>query len=82
MSTSQSSPAVLTPARVASAVAVVIGLGLASYGGYTQYTTSRAIAAGACDGCAPWHPLFVAAPLVVGVVLVAAGSYAFAKTTC
>ncbi|NHN41130.1 hypothetical protein G9C85_05700 [Halorubellus sp. JP-L1] len=82
MSTSQSAPAVLTPTRVASAAAVLAGLGLASYGGYTQYTISRAVADGACDGCAPWHPLFVVAPLVVGVVLVAIGSYAFAKTTC
>lgn len=82
MPTAQSARPALTPTRLASAAAVLVGLALASYGGYTQYTISAALARGACDGCSPWHPLFVVAPLVVGVGLVAAGSYAFAKTTC
>jgi|GEM_PF-1857445 hypothetical protein len=84
MPTAESSPTPLplTPKRIASATAVLVGLALASYGGYTQYTISSALARGACDGCAPWHPLFVVAPLVLGIALVAAGSYAFAKTTC
>lgn len=78
----QSATAPITPTRVACATAALLGVILASYGGYTQYTLSRAAAAGACDGCASWHPLFVVAPLVVGIVLVAGGSYGFAKTTC
>lgn len=84
MPTARSSPTPLplTQKRIASAVAALAGLALSSYGAYTQYTISRALARGACDGCSPWHPLFVVAPLVLGIGLVAAGSYAFAKTTC
>jgi hypothetical protein len=80
--TPQSSSSLLTPTRLASATVALLGLALASYGGYTQYTTASRVVASACDGCTPWHPLFVVAPLVAGVVLLAAGSYAFAKTTC
>jgi len=82
MPIARSATALLTPTRLASATAALLGLVLASYGGYTQYTIASRVAAGACDGCAPWHPLFVVAPLVVGVALLAAGSYALAKTTC
>jgi len=82
VSSTQSAPARITPARAASATAALIGIALASYGGYTQYSISTALARGVCDGCSPWHPLFVVAPLVVGIALIAAGSYAFAKTTC
>ncbi|WP_227134550.1 hypothetical protein [Halorubellus salinus] len=78
----QSATAPVTPARIACVTAALLGLGLASYGGYTQYTIATQLAAGACDGCAPWHPLFVVAPLVVGLVLLASGSYALAKTNC
>lgn len=82
MPAAQSPPTYVTPTRIASATAALVGIALASYGGYTQYTIASKVAAGACDGCAPWHPLFVVAPLVVGVLLLSAGSYAFAKTTC
>lgn len=82
MPTARSSSTPLTPTRLASATAALLGVALASYGGYTQYTIASQVAAGACDGCSPWHPLFVVAPLVVGVVLLAAGSYTLAKTTC
>jgi len=78
----QSATAPITPRRAASAIAALLGIPLASYGGYTQYELSRQVATGACDGCATWHPLFVVAPLLVGVALIAAGSYAFARTTC
>jgi hypothetical protein len=78
----QSAPIRITPTRAASAIAALVGFALTSYGGYTQYAISRRLAAGACDGCAPWHPLFVVAPLLLGVALIAGGSYAFAKTTC
>lgn len=80
--TAQSSTEHVTPTRLASATAVLLGTALASYGGYTQYTIAAKVASGVCDGCAPWHPLFVVAPLLVGITLLAAGSYAFAKTTC
>jgi hypothetical protein len=82
VSSTQSATDPITPTRVASGAAALLGVALASYGGYTQYELSRQIAAGTCDGCAPWHPLFVVAPLVLGIVLVAGGSYTFAKTTC
>ncbi|WP_323675742.1 hypothetical protein [Halorubellus sp. PRR65] len=82
MPTAQSSTTSVTPTRLASATAALLGIALASYGGYTQYTIASRVAANACDGCSPWHPLFVLAPLVVGITLLAAGSYAFAKTTC
>lgn len=78
----QSAPNRLTPTRVASATAALLGTALASYGGYTQYVISSRLAAGVCDGCSPWHPLFVLAPLVFGIALIAGGSYALAKTTC
>jgi hypothetical protein len=82
MTTAQSSTSPVTPKRIACATAALVGVALASYGGYTQYTISQRLARGVCDGCAPWHPLFVLAPLVLGVLLLAGGSYAFAKTTC
>lgn len=82
MPTTRSSGSQKTPARLASATTALLGLVLASYGGYTQYTIASQLAAGTCDGCAPWHPLFVVAPLVLGVALLAAGSYSFAKASC
>jgi len=78
----QSAPIRITPTRAASAIAALVGIALASYGGYTQYAISSRFAAGVCDGCSPWHPLFVLAPLVLGIALIAGGSYALAKTTC
>jgi hypothetical protein len=78
----QSASTQLTLTRVASATAALLGTAIASYGGYTQYAISRRLAAGVCDGCSPWHPLFVLAPLVLGIALIAGGSYALAKTTC
>lgn len=78
----QSATAPVTPARVACVTAALLGLALASYGGYTQYTIANQLGTGACGGCAPWHPLFVVAPLVGGVLLLASGSYALAKTNC
>lgn len=80
--TAQSSTDHVTPTRLASATTALLGIALASYGGYTQYTIAARVAAGVCDGCTPWHPLFVVAPLLVGITLLSAGSYAFAKTTC
>lgn len=44
--------------------------GLTGYGGYTHVTVAARVSAGRCDGCAPWHPLFVLGPLGVGAALV------------
>ena len=49
---------------------LLLGLGLVGAGGYFHLTLAARVAAGRCDGCAPWHPLFVVAPLVVGTALV------------
>jgi hypothetical protein len=80
--TAQSSTGHVTPTRLASATAALLGIALASYGGYTQYSITAQAAVGACDSCTAWHPLFVVTPLLVGITLLSAGSYAFAKTTC
>lgn len=82
MTTAQPSPpdTALTPARIASAVAILIGVGLASYGGYTQYALTTAIERSPCPSCAAWDPVAVVAPLVLGIVLVATGSFALART--
>lgn len=54
---------------------LVAGLGLAGYGGYVHVTVAARVSAGRCDGCAPWHPLFVLAPLVAGAALVLLAGY-------
>jgi hypothetical protein len=47
-----------------------VGLGLAGYGLYSHFSLAAAVRAGSCDGCAPWHPLLIVAPIVVGSVSV------------
>lgn len=47
------------------------GLALAGYGAYTHQSALGP----RCDGCEPWHPLLVVAPLVFGLVLVSTGGY-------
>lgn len=54
---------------------LLVGLGLAGAAGYLHLTIAAQVRAGNCDGCAPWHPLFVVTPLVVGVALVLIGGY-------
>jgi hypothetical protein len=49
-------------------VLLVTGIGLAGVGGYFHFTIAAQVRAGQCDGCEPWHPLIVLAPLVVGSV--------------
>jgi len=53
----------------------LIGLALSGYGGYTHFTTAAKLNNTHCDGCAPWHPLFVLTPLIVGASLVFLGGY-------
>ena len=53
----------------------LIGLVLSGYGSYTHVTIAARVGAGQCDGCAPWHPLFVITPLVVGIGLVLLTGY-------
>lgn len=63
---------------VASAL-LVVGLGLGGWGTYLHLSLSGRIQAGVCDGCAPWHPLFVVAPLVAGTTLLTAAGYLFVQ---
>lgn len=50
--------------------AVALGLALVGYG----YATHLSVVGRArCDGCAPFHPLFVLAPVAAGLLAVAAG---------
>jgi hypothetical protein len=60
---------------IAAGGLLAIGLALASYGAYLHLSIAGRVRAGDCDGCAPWHPLFVVAPLVLGSALVLGGGY-------
>jgi len=56
----------LTLVTIAAAVDLLIRLALPISGLSVHLETAGCLAAGACDGCSPWHPLFAVAPLVVG----------------
>lgn len=60
---------------IVTAVLLVAGLGLAGYGSYIHFTVAAQMRTGRCDGCAPWHPLFVLAPLVIGFAFVLIAGY-------
>lgn len=83
MPTAQPSPSesLLTPTRLASGLAILAGVSLASYGGYTQYAIVTTVERTPCAECTAWDPLSVVAPLLLGISLVATGSYALARTT-
>lgn len=57
------------PSRTVAGLPLVAGLGLGGWAVYTHLKISARLRAGHCDGCEPWHPLFVAA-LVGSAVLV------------
>jgi hypothetical protein len=59
--------------RIVAGGLLTIGLALASYGAYLHFSIAARVRAGNCDGCAPWHPLFVVAPLVLGSALALGG---------
>ena len=61
--------------RIVAGGLLTIGLALAGYGAYLHVSIATRVQAGSCDGCAPWHPLFVVTPLVLGSAFVLAGSY-------
>jgi hypothetical protein len=63
----------LTGRDVATALLVLPGVGLVAFGGYLHVTIAAQVRAGQCDGCSPWHPLFVVGPLVAGLALVVFG---------
>jgi hypothetical protein len=58
---------------------VAAGLGLVGWGTYLHLQLAGRLGAGACDGCSPWHPLFVVAPLVLGSGLLVTGGYVLVR---
>ena len=64
-----------TPGDALAVLTVVVGIGLVALGTYAHFGAVVARVIGDCDGCAPWHPLFVIAPLVVGTAAAVAASY-------
>ncbi|MFC4548887.1 MULTISPECIES: hypothetical protein [Halorussus] len=47
--------------RTVAGLPLVVGLGLGYWAVYTHLRIAEQLRAGRCDGCEPWHPLFVAA---------------------
>lgn len=68
-----------TASDLGAGLLVVAGLALSGYGSYVHFTVAARVAAGRCDGCAPWHPLLVVTPLVVGVASVILGGYLLSR---
>ncbi|MFC7251240.1 hypothetical protein ACFQJ5_15550 [Halomicroarcula sp. GCM10025324] len=66
---------VLTKRDLLGGLLLPPGLALAGYGSYLHFSIAARVSAGQCDGCAPWHPLFVVAPIVVGAALLTASGY-------
>lgn len=54
---------------------LVAGIGLAGGGSYLHFTIAAKVSAGRCDGCEPWHPLLVLAPLLIGSAFLLIGGY-------
>lgn len=63
--------------KALAGISSAVGLGLVSYGAYTHLSLAGRAR---CDGCDPWHPLFVVAPLVVGSILVLSGGYLLGRS--
>lgn len=61
--------------NIGTALLLVAGFGLAGVGSYMHLTVAARVRAGQCDGCAPWHPLFVLAPLGIGIGLLLIAGY-------
>lgn len=66
-------------ARLLSGGLGLAGMALIGYGGSVHLSVSAAVGSGRCDGCAPWHPLFVVAPIVVGAALLTVAGFLLAR---
>ena len=64
----------LEPSKILASVLFVAGIALLGYGTYTHFSIAGVAR---CDACAPWHPLFVLAPLGLGALLVVGAAYVF-----
>jgi hypothetical protein len=58
---------------------VAVGVAPAGSGACLHSGIAGRVSAGRCDGCDPWHPLSVVAPLVVGTALVLAGTRLYTR---
>ncbi|WP_458206375.1 hypothetical protein [Haladaptatus sp. NG-SE-30] len=58
--------------RIFAVVTTLAGLVLAGYAAAIHLSVAGRAQ---CDGCAPFHPLFVVAPFVGGVALLLVGGY-------
>lgn len=65
--------------RAASGVLLLTGVGLVAYGSYVHFSVVAQLTGGHCDGCNPWHPLFVLGPLVLGGALILSAGYLLAR---
>lgn len=60
---------------IGAGVFLAVGFVLTGYGSYMNPTIAAQLRAGECDACAPWHPLFVLPPLVIGVAIFLVAGY-------
>lgn len=58
---------------------LVLGVVLAVVGSYFHVSIATQVNAGQCNGCEPWHPLFVLSPLTIGVTLFLLAGYLLAR---
>lgn len=58
---------------------LVLGVVLAGMGGYFHVTIATQVNAGQCNGCEPWHLLFVLAPLSIGATLFLLAGYLLSR---
>lgn len=56
--------------RQVGALLMVVGLALAGFAARNYFSVAGKVR---CDGCEPFHPLFVLAPAVVGAALAVGG---------
>lgn len=66
-------------ARLLASGLGLVGLALIGYGGPVHLSVAAAVGRGRCDGCAPWHPMFVVAPIVVGAALLTVAGFLLAR---
>lgn len=63
-------------ASIPTLLVALVGLALLGSATYAHFSIAGATR---CDGCTPWHPLFVLAPLVGGAAFVASAGLLYAR---
>jgi len=69
----------VSPTTALAAFLLVAGIALAGYGVAIHVETAGYLSAGECDGCSPWHPLLVVAPILVGTATALGSGYALVR---